>query len=366
MNIVFILPSLEKIAPVTVLVNIINFLVKQENVKVQIITLQHTPKNNYKNELLEKGITIYEYLSLKDAYKDKNSTFWNSIDILHINSLKPNILAYLLQKKYRHLKSLVTIHSVEKVDYVQSRGFLKGSFGYRLNALLCKKRDKVVAVSLDVLEYLKSMNIANSMLIHNGINFEGFKVYPNVQKSQNSIELVQVGILNINKNQFYSLRLLKNLLKKGLKVKLHLLGGVKDDNYKNKLDSYIVQHKLEESVLFYGNVEVSRLTEILSTKDILLMPSYSEGLPLSPLEGYFYELPAITSKNGGLKEVNIEGKTGILIDIEDESSFKKVELFIRSGEYIEVSKNVKHFVEEFFSAELMAKSYYKLYNSLLK
>ena len=364
MNIIYILPSLEKIAPVTVIVNIISFLLIKEDIKIQIITLQNTPDNNYKNELLDKGVVIYEYTSIKQAYKDKDESFWNAIDIIHINSLKPNILAYFLQKKYRHLKSLATIHSVEKVDYVQSRGFFRGTFGYKLNAILCKKREKVIAVSSEVLSYLKSMKVNNSMLIHNGVDFNTFPEYRHIRDKKN-IELVQVGVVNINKNQFYSLRLLKSLLSKKLNVKLHLLGAVKDKIYKNKLDNYIAKYALEEQVVFYGNIEISKLTEVLSTKDILLMPSYSEGLPLSPLEGYFYSLPAITSKNGGLKEVNIENKTGIFVDIEDESSFSKVELFISSGKYKELSQNVKSFALENFSAELMAKKYYKLYNSLL-
>jgi glycosyltransferase involved in cell wall biosynthesis len=364
MNIVFILPSLERIAPVTVIVNIISFLSISKDIKIQIITLQHTPQNNYKNELLSKGVTIHEYYSIKDAYSSKDEKFWNAVDIVHINSLKPNILAYFLQRRYKHLKSVVTIHSVEKIDYVQSRGLIKGNFSYRLNAFICKRRDMVVAVSADIFAYLKSMNVNNSMLIHNGIDFRKFKEH-SVIKTDKSINLVQVGVLNVNKNQFYSLRLLKYLVTEGLAVKLHFLGGVKDKVYQKKLEQYIEDNALENRVIFYGNVGLESLTEILSTKDILLMPSYSEGLPLSPLEGYFYGLPAITSTNGGLKEVNVEGETGIFLNIEDEKSFKKVELFIKEGTYKKISKNVKNYALKNFNAELMGKEYSKLYSKLL-
>ncbi len=364
MNIVFILPSLERIAPVTVIVNIISFLSLNKDIKIQIMTLQDTPKNNYKNELLAMGVSIYEYTSIKDAYASEDEKFWYAVDILHINSLKPNILAYLLQRKYKHLKSVVTIHSVEKIDYVQSRGFLKGNFSYRLNAFLCKRRDMVVAVSSDVLYYLKSMNINNSILIYNGIDFKKFQEFELI-KEEKHVNLVQVGVLNVNKNQFYSLGLLKYLLLQGLEVKLHLLGAVKDEKYKHKLDEYIENNGLEKQVIFYGNMDFSKLAEVLSTKDILLMPSYSEGLPLSPLEGYFYGLPAITSTNGGLKEVNVEGETGIFIDIKNEKSFEKVKLFIKDETYKKISKNVKTYALKNFNAQLMGKQYFKLYAKLL-
>ena len=314
--------------------------------------------------MVAKGVKIYEYAGIKEAYRGQDEAFWNKVDIIHINSLKPNILGYFLQKKYNHLKSLVTIHSVENIDYVQSRGVIKGNFSYRLNAFLCKRRASVVAVSSDVFNYLERMNIPNRVLIHNGIDFKKFKVY-NVLKDTNRINLVQVGVLNGNKNQRYSLRLLKYLIDEGLNVSLDFLGGVKERDYKEELDNYIVENGLEERVTFHGNVEFQRLTELLSSKDILLMPSYSEGLPLSPLEGYFYGLPAITSTNGGLKEVNIENKTGIFIDIEGDGSFEKVKAFIERRRYQEISKNLRAYVLENFNAEVMAENYYKLYTKLL-
>ena len=257
MKIVFILPSLEKIAPVTVIINIISYLVMKKDIKIEIITLQNTPKNNYKNELIEQGVIVHEYFSINEAYRQKDEKFWKNVDILHINSLKPNILAYFLQRKYKHLKSLATIHSVEKVDYVQSRGLLKGNFSYRLNALLCKQRDMIVAVSSDVSNYLESMNIKNKMVIYNGIDFNKFQEY-NLKKDNKNIELVQVGVLNVNKNQFYSLGLLKNLLTKGIKVKLHLLGDSKDKEYRKKLDEYIMDNNLKKSCSFLWKCRLFR------------------------------------------------------------------------------------------------------------
>jgi len=364
MNIVFIVPSLEKIAPVTVIVNIIAYLLKNEVISIELMTLQPTPDNNYKTLLKKQGVKIYEYLSIQEAYGAKGDEFWSRIDIIHINSLKPNVLAYLLQRKYVHLKSLATIHSVEKIDYVQTRGFLKGNFSYRFNAFLCKRRDAIVAVSLGVANYLESMNISNVKLIHNGIDFNKFKTY-NALKEHESIELVQVGVINDNKNQFYSLRLVKYLLEQGIALRLHIVGGTKDEAYKQKLEEYILANDLDNKIIFYGNKEFSELTAILSTKDILLMPSYSEGLPLSPLEGYFYHLPAITSSNGGLSEVNIEDKTGIFVDIDNESSFKKVATFIQENRYQALSKEVKGYALKNFNAELMGRKYYELYCALL-
>jgi len=269
MNIVFILPSLEKIAPVTVIVNVISFLVKQKEIKIGVMTLQDAPDNNYKSELVAKGVMLYEYSGIKEAYYGEDEAFWSEVDIIHINSLKPNILGYFLQKKYKHLKSLVTIHSVENIDYVQTRGVLKGNISYRLNAFLCKRKDKVVAVSSDVFNYLAWMNISNRVLIYNGIDFKKFKEYT-LQKDTQKIHLVQIGVLNRNKNQLYSLRLLKYLVDEGLNVHLDFLGGVKERDYKEKLENYIVENGLEEEVTFHGNVEFQYLTELLSTNALLL------------------------------------------------------------------------------------------------
>lgn len=362
MNITYILPTLNRVAPITVIVNIIKEIYINNN--IQVITLKKSSIDNYIDDLKRINIRIIQYSNIIEAMKKNRIINFHNVDLIHLNGLQPNIYGLYLKRKYHNIKSITTAHSVEDIDFVSSRGRIKGTIGYILNSFLYKNQDMTIAVSNDVKEYLISKNINNVKVIHNGLDISKFLDYK--KNTNNYISLIQVGKINKNKNQLYSLELLNYLVKiNNMDIKLFIVGGISDEEYKITLDNYIEDYQLKENVFFVGNLNFVNLCQELSNHDILIMPSYTEGLPLSPLEGYYYNLPSITSSNGGLKEVNVENQTGIFIDINNNKDFIKVKDFIKSNEYKNISKNVKKYLLKKFTASIMAEKYLKTYKELI-
>ncbi len=100
-----------------------------------------------------------------------------------------------------------------------------------------------------------------------------------------------VGALNENKNQKLALHIVKELKRRGLdKVKLLLIGsGVLEEHLKEEANTL----DIADNVCFLG---VSSCVENwLQAMDIFLMPSLSEGLPISALEAQAAGLPCILS-----------------------------------------------------------------------
>lgn len=68
-------------------------------------------------------------------------------------------------------------------------------------------------------------------------------------------------------------------------------------------------------VRFLGKQEA--VEELLAVADVFLMPSETESFGLAALEAMACEVPVVSSNAGGIPEVNIDGKTGFLLEVGD-------------------------------------------------
>lgn len=88
-----------------------------------------------------------------------------------------------------------------------------------------------------------------------------------------------------------------------------------------KLENLCAILGMRERIFFLGHV--SLMPEYLSSLDIFVQPSRSEGLSLSLLEAGAAGLPLIASAVGGIPEIIRHGETGILVPAEDVPALEK-------------------------------------------
>lgn len=72
--------------------------------------------------------------------------------------------------------------------------------------------------------------------------------------------------------------------------------------------------KIEDLVRFTGWVNHKQRDLLLQETDIFILPSYNEGLPMALLEAMSFKLPVITTPVGGIPEIVIHGKNGLLVE----------------------------------------------------
>jgi L-malate glycosyltransferase len=78
------------------------------------------------------------------------------------------------------------------------------------------------------------------------------------------------------------------------------------------------QEGIEEDVCFWGLQH--NVASLIAQSDLLLMPSRYESFCLAALEAMACGVPVVASNVGGLAEVVVHGKTGILFPLGDPSS----------------------------------------------
>lgn len=369
MKVIYILGSLNRTAPNTVILNIILNLNLQ---KIKIISLNKSIDDNYKSFLEEKNIEYKEYHSFKYAFINliKIKKELQEYDIIHLNTYHPNVYGWLLKNIGLEKKYLSTCHAVENQEAVSSnkriKDKIKSFLRLNIHSVLYPKQNKVVAVSNQVEVYLKEIGCKNSTTIYNGIDYSSFPEMKFKKLDKSFLDLCQVGHVINRKNQIFSIDLVINLKRRGLNVKLHLFGSYdKNSEYYKYLQKIIIDNQIEENIIFYGSLQFDELFEKLQDMDIQLLPSLSEGLPLTLLESFYFKLPAIVSRNGGMKEVVQDYKNGLIVDISTQKDFKKIYDYINNKTFIKDGETASEIALKSHSANYMANNYMDEYQRLL-
>lgn len=116
-------------------------------------------------------------------------------------------------------------------------------------------------------------------------------------------------------------------VRKRLAAKLILVGDGPD---RSACEILVRELELQDHVRFLG--KQTELVQILSSADVMLMPSQSESFGLAALEAMACEVPVVSSSVGGLPELQVHGQTGFIAEIGDTTRMAKYVVDLLSNE----------------------------------
>ena len=122
------------------------------------------------------------------------------------------------------------------------------------------------------------------------------------------------------------------LWKKNIKFKLLIAGGIEFANSSliKKKDLYKI--KRHKNIRLLGHVD--NMYKLYESIDIVVLPSWREGLSRTLIESAAMELPIITSNVSGCNDVVEHGINGILIPSKDEKALSLgIELLLKNPEF---------------------------------
>lgn len=166
----------------------------------------------------------------------------------------------------------------------------------------------VVAVSQAVATHVMRLG-ADHERLHVALNGIDHDVYSAAGRSpvgsHEELRAVFVGRLIANKGPAIALHAVADARSSGRDIRLSMLG---DGPLRPSLQALAADLGLAESVTFHGHVH--DVAAHLRHADVLLRPSFTEGLPLAVLEGMACGLPVICSTVDGNTEVVRHGGNG--------------------------------------------------------
>jgi glycosyltransferase involved in cell wall biosynthesis len=115
------------------------------------------------------------------------------------------------------------------------------------------------------------------------------------------------------------LSVLKELRDAGYLYTIEFCGGFGNEDYQQKVETYIEEQHLQELVRFNGWVAYSDLPAVLERADMLVLTSRQEALPMSIAEAMAAGRPVLATRVGGIPEMIDDGVNGFLVSIDSTS-----------------------------------------------
>ena len=140
-----------------------------------------------------------------------------------------------------------------------------------------------------------------------------------------------------------------------------------DGDLRSEITEYIVEHNMCEQVKLTGWIAHEKLPDYLNELRLLVVPSYTEGLPNIMLEAMACGTPVLAASVGAIPDVIEDGETGFVLNDNSPECIAESVLKIldMSDDKLEqISVNARKLVEEEFIFENVIKKWSKILENL--
>jgi len=296
-----------------------------------------------------------------------------NVDVIHLH-------------EYRTFQNIVISHYAKKqgVPYVlQAHGSLPRImakqwlkwiydvlFGYRL----LRDASKVIALSRMEAEQYRGMGVPEEKIavIPNGIDLSEYGDLPPKGYFKKRFDIDEDEKIALYLGRIHKIKGIDILVKafaevneKLNDVRLVIVGP--DDGYLSELKLMIKALKIENNVLIVGPLYGEEKLEAYIDADVYVLPSKYETFPIGLLEAYSCGKPVVASRVGGLKDLVVDEKTGLLVEPGDVKQLQRSMLYLLNNynKAKEMSLKGRDIVRENFTIEKVVDRLERLYEDAI-
>lgn len=283
------------------------------------------PVDDFVSEIEATGCTFIpvEHLSRKGVNPIQDLKFGyelykiytsNELDVILHYTIKPNIYGCLAAGRAK-VKSISTVtglgYSFMKEGMVNKivKKLYKTAFKSGTRIAFQNRDDKKLFEDLSLCPKSKTTLIKGS-----GINTTHFKPMPKKQTYEKLIYLF-VGRLLYDKGVTELFEAAQQFKKKCPETEIWVVGAIDDGNPSAVAKAEVEAQEVKGTIRYWG---VSKdVRSIMQEADVVVLPSYREGLPRVMLESLAMGKPIITTDTAGCRETIQDTKNGFLIPTKD-------------------------------------------------
>ncbi|HID95733.1 MAG TPA: glycosyltransferase family 4 protein [Candidatus Latescibacteria bacterium] len=237
-------------------------------------------------------------------------------DLIHAHFAYPDGFAGVLFARIVHKPVIITAHGSD-INIYTERKILRRMIVWALS-----ESNAVIAVSERLKRRIDRLGILSKRIkvIYNGIDLKTFRPI------DRSVAISRKGLSEGKKRVLYIGRFVHQ---KGLKVLIEAMSSLRSS--RDDVELILVGAKdgdeaefakmgerlgLTGKILFVGQVPLADVPWWLAVSDVFVLPSFSEGFPLTVIEALACGRPVVSTRCGGPEEILTE-QTGLLVSTGD-------------------------------------------------
>jgi glycogen(starch) synthase len=303
---------------------------------------------------LENYTNVHRLMELRTKITELKRTY--APDLIHINSLDIGDFFHLTTIQAHACPYMVTLHA----DWVRASGGKNSLVEQTL-----RSADWVTACSAAILNVAQAAVpeiVSRSSVIYNGRETSSVKV--NTLPFHPPVVLC-VGRLVVEKG--FDLALSAFAL-----VKAHFpearMVVVGDGPVRRELQQQAVALDLRSSVEFIGSVQPDVVPQIVNAASVVVVPSrWEEPFGLVALEAALMGRAVVATRGGGLPEVVVDRKTGMIVERENSRAIAEAIIYLLSHPEIteKMGRAGRSRARKIFAWPRFVDAYDKLYRKLI-
>lgn len=197
------------------------------------------------------------------------------------------------------------------LHYTRKSG-MKNCFLQHLTFLIFRisESDRIIAIyrkQIDLFCRRFHLNPKRFLLIHNGIKLQSIQ---SDEYKSDVLRLIHVANHRPEKDQWTLLQSLAYLNKEYQNWEMTWVGSI-PEKIRTEYNEFIIENHFEDKLFFADFIE--NVPQMLRGKDVFVLTSISEALPVSALEAMSAGLCCILTDVGGCSELITSGKEGFLV-----------------------------------------------------
>jgi len=281
--------------------------IKNGDIQFDVATYDECSES-FSNAISDTGGKIYRLINPKESgwksFKESYTSILkeNIYDIIHchINGYR-TIPYYYYAKRHTDASFYVHAHLNKPTQFMGPSEKIEINIDQKVNSRLS---DKVVGCGVLAIQSVFGEDTAksNMVVIPNSVEVERFikdknqsQKLRNIHRDKLNVEdhelvIGQIGRLETVKNHEHTIDLARYIKSKDLSMKILIIG---EGNREKELKEKVKMYDLNNIITFTGRI--SPIEDFFPALDVMLLPSFAEGLPTVAVEAQASGVPVVMS-----------------------------------------------------------------------